>query len=301
MRSPHARGRWRLRRHRPRAPSNRNDLSRRCRAPSCRRRHRGPSRRRRHRGQSRRRRSARSRRRRRRCRDRCSRSVPSCRRRRRRRPRPRTGSHRDLGRACRRRRRLPDRRTRSPRDPGRACRRRLPNRPKRWASASPKPAALDVDDPDAIDALGVGEPPASAIVPPMTRPPTTSSATAVSSFRMIDVIRLLLRASRSRRSRSPGHHRREGPVTGRPEGGKGLGKPQSSSDPEEPEPELSDPEPELEDPEPELEEPEPELSSDPVGRPTRGAPAVVVDRRGRRRRPTRPGRGWVRPTPIATA
>jgi hypothetical protein len=32
----------------------------------------------------------------------------------------------------------------------------------------------------------------------MTKPPATSSATTVSSFRMIDVIRLLLRASRSR-------------------------------------------------------------------------------------------------------
>jgi hypothetical protein len=124
----------------------------------------------------------------------------------------------------------------------------------------PEPATLDVDDPDAIDALGVGEPLASAIVPPMTRPPTTSSATAVSIFRRIDVIRssfvpldLVVEISWS--------HRREGPVTGRPERGKGLGKPQSSSDPEEPEPELEDPDPELEDPDPELEDPEPELSS----------------------------------------
>jgi hypothetical protein len=56
-------------------------------------------------------------------------------------------------------------------------------------------------------------------------------------------------------------HRREGPVTGRSEGGKGLGKPQSSSDPEEPESEFDDPEPELEEPDPELEESDPEWSS----------------------------------------
>jgi hypothetical protein len=68
------------------------------------------------------------------------------------------------------------------------------------------------------------------------------------------------------------YHRREGPVTGDPEGGKRIGKPQSSSDPEEPEPELSDPEPELPEPEPESSDPEPgseesepELSSEPEG------------------------------------
>ena len=40
-----------------------------------------------------------------------------------------------------------------------------------------------------------------------------------------------------------------------------MGKPQSSSDPEDPDPELSDPDPELDEPEPEFDEPEPELSS----------------------------------------
>jgi hypothetical protein len=54
------------------------------------------------------------------------------------------------------------------------------------------------------------------------------------------------------------YHRREGLVTRRPDRGKGLGKPQSSS---EPDPELPDPEPELDDPEPELDDPEPESSS----------------------------------------
>ena len=61
------------------------------------------------------------------------------------------------------------------------------------------------------------------------------------------------------------YHRREGLVTRRPEGGKGLGKPQSSSDPEEPDPELDEPEPELEEPEPELSSPA--GSSDPEEEP----------------------------------
>lgn len=53
-------------------------------------------------------------------------------------------------------------------------------------------------------------------------------------------------------------HRTEGLVTGCPDRGKGLGKPQSSPGPD---PELPDPEPELDEPEPELDDPEPELSS----------------------------------------
>jgi hypothetical protein len=67
------------------------------------------------------------------------------------------------------------------------------------------------------------------------------------------------------RSRSPWDQRTEGLVTGLPEGGKGAGKPQSSSDPEDPDPELSDPDPEFDEPEPEFDEPEPELSSLPGG------------------------------------
>ena len=179
----------------------------------------------------------------------------------------------------------PHLRTGSRRDPGRACRRRRPNRPRRWASPSPRRSTWSI--PTRPTRSGWASRWRSAMVPPMTRPPTTSSATTVISFRTIDVIRAPPSCLSISHPRSPWDHRREGLVTRRPEGGKGLGKPQSSSDPDR-NPEL----PSRTNRNPSLEEPEPELSS----------PAWVVRRRRRTHRGRRPrgrastdrspSRGW---------
>ena len=113
---------------------------------------------------------------------------------------------------------------------------------------------------DATEALGLGESPAKAMVPPITSPPINSNATAAITFRticmssssVVDLVEIAYDQGRERR------------VTGCPEAGKGGGKPQSSSC----EPESSEPEPELPEPDPELSEPGPELppeSSLPAG------------------------------------